>query len=37
MAAVSPTRTPPAWVGNVGIGLGTVLGAAGCYLLAHFL
>jgi hypothetical protein len=25
----------PAWIGNVGIGLGTVLGAAACYLLAH--
>jgi hypothetical protein len=40
MAAVSPTppRTrPPAWIGTVGIALGTGLGAAACYLLAHLL
>ena len=40
MAAISPSSrrtTPPAWVGTVGIALGTGLGAAACYLLAHVL
>jgi hypothetical protein len=38
MAAISPrTSSPPAWVGTVGIALGTGLGAAACYLLAHLL
>jgi hypothetical protein len=40
MAAVSPTprrATPPAWIGAVGIALGTGLGAAACFALAHLL
>jgi hypothetical protein len=41
MAAISPSsrrpRTPPAWIGHVGLALGTVLGAAACYLLATLL
>jgi hypothetical protein len=40
MAAISPTSRrdgPPAWVGTVGIALGTGLGAAACFVLAHLL
>jgi hypothetical protein len=40
VAAISPTprRTgPPAWIGTVGIVLGTGLGATACWLLAHLL
>jgi hypothetical protein len=41
MAAISPTPrrrgAPPAWIGTVGIALGTGLGAAACFVLAHLL
>jgi hypothetical protein len=39
MAAISSStrRATPAWVGTVGMVLGTGLGAAGCWALAHLL
>jgi hypothetical protein len=40
MAAISSTPRrdgPPAWVGTVGIALGTGIGAAACFALAHLL
>jgi hypothetical protein len=40
MAAISSTPRgdgPPAWVGTVGIALGTGIGAAACFVLAHVL
>jgi hypothetical protein len=40
MAAISPAprrTSPPAWIGTVGIALGTGLGAVACYALSQLL